>query len=165
MRSILCTAAIACIGLPAQADIHLEFIEGAPKDRFIITNVGSCDLDGALVTIDMGDSFGGLVFDVTGQGAGVEVFQPFQVVSGAEFLTNEPVVSDGDTQVALQVQGMGAGEAVIITTDIDDTINSREITVTGSEFSGTTLSITANGTEAAVIFGEDRSVVAPLDTC
>ncbi len=165
MRWIYAATALACIGLPAQADLHVEFIEGAPKDRFVVTNVGSCALGEAMVMIDMGASKGGLIFDVTGQGAGVEVFQPFQVVSGSEFLTEAPSVTDGDTQVALQIKGMSAGEALVITTDVDDTIDAREITVTGSEFSGTTLSVNANGAEATVIFGDDRTVVAPLDAC
>ena len=63
----------------AAADIAVRFVESAPKDRFIIENLGDCALTAAGLTLDMAGSAGGLIFDVTGSGAGVEVFQPFDL--------------------------------------------------------------------------------------
>ncbi|MEP6018167.1 MAG: aggregation factor core [Paracoccaceae bacterium] len=129
----------------AHADVKVQFIEGAPKDRFVITNVGECDWGARQLKIDFSASNGGLIFDVTGSGAGVEVFQPFEVTSGAGRLLEEPKVSDGDQIVSLDMSGLGLGETIEFTTDVDDTNGTREITVTNGEIDGTTVSVFIDG--------------------
>ena len=64
---------------PARADIVVNFVESAPKDRFVIKNTGEYDFENLIVEIDLTSSVGRLIFDTTGNGAGVEVFQPFEV--------------------------------------------------------------------------------------
>ena len=81
---------------PATADLQVEFVEGAPKDRFVFTNVGDCALGAGQFEIDFVNSSAGLIFDVTNEGAGVEVFQPFEITVGAEYLTSQPLITDGD---------------------------------------------------------------------
>jgi hypothetical protein len=59
------------------AAIGVRFIEGAPKDRF----------------------------DVTGTGAGIEMFQPFELVVGPEALATRPKVVDGERGIPGVIPG------------------------------------------------------------
>ena len=70
---------------PVQADIVVNFVESAPKDRFVIENTGECEFENLVVEIDLSGSAGGLIFDTTATGAGVEVFQPFEVRGSVAF--------------------------------------------------------------------------------
>lgn len=149
---------------PAVADMRVEFREGAPKDRFVVTNLADCAVPAGNLTIDLTGSAGQLVFDVTGQGAGVEVFQPFEVVSGADFLAEVPEVIDGQTEVTLTFTGLAAGGQVVATTDLDDTIGAREITVRGSELDGAAVVLAVAGDERRVTFQDDSVATVPL-TC
>lgn len=72
------------LAVPAMADVQVEFVEGAPKDRFVLHNASDCGLTAATVLLDLSSPQGGLIFDVTGAGEGVEVFQPFEMVSRSE---------------------------------------------------------------------------------
>lgn len=128
------------LGTAASAgDLAVTFTEGAPKDRFDIINTGNCPLPAGLLTIDLEGTAGGLIFDVTGTGAGVDVFQPFEAVSGGAALTALPQVTDGDTRIDLALAALPAGAALAFTIDIDDTLGTRAITVTGSEMGGAML--------------------------
>jgi hypothetical protein len=120
----------------AQADVVVEFRDGAPKDRFTITNTGGCSLSPVSVRIDLSTAPVGLIFDVTAQGRGVEVFQPFEVVQGAELIEAATVVEDGDQAVQLDLSGLESAQVVAFTIDLDDTGGGREITVSGSEIAG-----------------------------
>ena len=123
---------------PAAGDVTVRFQESAPKDSFTITNAGTCPLGDMMLTLDLGASAAGLIFDVTGAGAGVSVFQPLEIVAGGQYLGNVPEVKDGDSKLTLPLQGLDAGASVSFTIDVDDTANSREITVSDSEFEGAT---------------------------
>lgn len=149
----------------AGADVRLEFLEGAPKDRFVLTNVAGCDLSAMDVTIDMSQSAGGLIFDVSGQGAGVEVFQPFKVVSGAQFLDQTPKVVDGQRDVTFKINGLTAGSQIVVTTDLDDTIGAREITVRGSEFAGTVMSVVLGDETGQALFADKPDATANIGAC
>lgn len=135
MLKPLCFAAI-CAASPALAEIQVTFLEGAPKDRFIVSNASDCTLTSAQVTIDLNGSTAGLIFDVTASGQGVEVFQPFELVEGADTLVSLPQVMDGDRAVTLDIRQLGTGQQVAFTIDVDDTAGGREITVNGSEIDG-----------------------------
>lgn len=162
------TAAIATIlGLSAptaMADVNVSFIEGAPKDRFVISNT-ACATGPVDVTIDLSPSAGALIFDVTGAGAGVEVFQPFELVSGGSLVTQTPNVQDGDQILTLKLAGLGKSTDVSFTIDLDDTIQSREITVAGSEISGAKVIVEYNGQRAEGIFDKTASAVVPWEGC
>ena len=93
-----------------------------------------------------------MIFDVTGSGAGVEVFQPFEVTQGALLLADQPSISDGDRRVTLNMTGLATAQSIAFTIDVDDTAGTREITVADSEMSGTTVSLrVADKTYSAVI--------------
>ena len=153
------------IATPAFADIRVDFDEGAPKDRFTILNDGACALEEATVTVDLDGSAGKLIFDVTGSGAGIQVFQPFEAVSGAELLTELPSVSDGDTAVSLTLRSLSPGERVAFTIDVDDTTSGYGITVSGSEITGAGVRVQAGDRMAEGRFGEDAVARVALSGC
>ena len=126
----------------AFADVTVTFLEGAPKDRFVIQASADCPLRDAEITIDLATSPAGLIFDTTGAGAGVEVFQPFELVSGGEMVKTPPRVNDGDQAVTLALKSLSAETKVAFTVDVDDTGGGREITVSGSEIKGASVRIT-----------------------
>lgn len=120
----------------AQADIVVNFVESAPKDRFVIKNTGVCAYDDLVVEIDLSDSAGRLIFDTTSRGAGVEVFQPFEVRSGDLKLVSANEVRDGEKVLAIGIKSLLPETTVSFTIDVDDTLRDSElgnIRVSGSE--------------------------------
>ncbi|MEL7216753.1 MAG: aggregation factor core [Pseudomonadota bacterium] len=165
MRAVLVLILALAVAGPAHADIEVSFREGAPVDRFLITHRGECPLAAARVTIDLRNSAGELIFDTTAEGAGVEVFQPFRVVRGGGFLLTAPIVMDGAQQVTLDLADMPVGGVIEITTDLDDTLGARAITVSGNEFFGTRLLVGFKGMTRSIGFEDSTTVTVPLDTC
>jgi hypothetical protein len=163
--SLFLSLTLALPALPAWADIGVRFIEGAPKDRFEITNLAGCAAVAAEVVIDLSKSAAGLVFDTTGQGAGVEVFQPFELVAGAKALAKMPKVVDGDTQLVLSIQRLAAGQRVVFTIDVDDTVSTRGITVSGSEIEGAEVRVHGAGATASARFSRQGQVVVQTPAC
>jgi hypothetical protein len=149
----------------AQADITVTFSEGAPKDRFTISTDTDCDLGPLTVRIDLGTSAAGLIFDTTSKGAGVEVFQPLELVSGAAQIFDISPVNDGDSAVELRLKSLSASQPVAFTVDVDDTIGQREITVSRSEIAGAQVTVTANAPEATAIFGQNAAARVPMAVC
>lgn len=162
MKSAALSLALIAVSAPASADLSVQFIEGAPKDRFVISSsAGTCADAPLTVTVDLNGSVGKLIFDVTGAGAGVEVFQPFELVAGGDRVTQTPSVLDGDRALTLSLSGLPAGTDVAFTIDVDDTIGAREITVTDAEIAGATVRVTAAGKTTEARFGGDA--IATLD--
>jgi len=115
-------AVCALFSQAAFANIDVNFIESAPKDRFVINNTGACALNNLTVDIDLTSSAGGLIFDTTSSGAGVEVFQPFEVTKGAIKVVSPEGVKDGDNKLSISIQSLPAGQSVSFTIDVDDTL-------------------------------------------
>ena len=162
----LAAITIACFfTAPAMAEVRVDFIEGAPKDRFVVSNLGTCPLKAADVSLDLSGSAAGLIFDVTASGAGVEVFQPFEVVKGEQYLTALPVVRDGDRRIELQIDGLPVGQSVVFTIDVDDTAGEREITVSDSEIRGATVSLRTAQVENTAMFDQSAQAVMPGPDC
>lgn len=149
----------------ASADIRVQFDEGAPKDRFTISNISGCTIDKGDVVIDLSKSSVGLIFDTTARGAGVEVFQPFEITSGNGFLSNMPKVTDGDNQVTLSLANFQAGDVVSFTVDVDDTSGQREITVSGSEISGAEFSLVTDAGVRNATFGSQAVAQITIHKC
>ena len=150
---------------PAMAEVKVEFLEGAPKDRFVITNTGACDLEATQVSIDLSGSPYGLIFDVTGSGAGVEVFQPLEFTSGADLLIDTPQVRDGDNNIKLNLKGLQSRASLAFTIDVDDTANSREITVSDSEFEGATARLKTGAFVSKASFGSNSVAIIGQPNC
>jgi hypothetical protein len=140
-RTLLAVACVVSFARPSIADLRVQFLEGAPKDRFVLTNQRSCRIENAWITIDLSGSKGGLIFDVAKAGSGVGVFQPFEVVSGAESLVRRSITADGDQSVTLHLSNLEQQQSVVFAVDVDDTSGAREITVTDNEMAGSTVSV------------------------
>lgn len=147
------------VSSPVQADVKVQFFEGAPKDEFAITNESDCDWGARRLEIDFSDSNGRLIFDVTGSGADVEVFPPLEVTAGAERLVEQPKISDGDQIITLVMSGLGVDETIEFTTDVDDTNGSREITAANDEINGKIVTIFRDGSTFSAKMDADAQVV------
>lgn len=166
MKSSRCvvasTALFACC---ACADMAVLFTEGAPKDRFELVNRSSCALQATEVVIDLGSSSAGLVFDVTGSGAGVEVFQPLEFVAGADALVSMPTVKDGDRKLLLSIRKLAPAARIVFTIDVDDTAGPRGITISGSELEGATVRIGSGRSQSVGRFSREGGVVVSTPAC
>ncbi|MEM6385247.1 MAG: aggregation factor core [Pseudomonadota bacterium] len=152
----------ALFPLSAFADVLVRFVEGAPKDRFdIVAGANLCGETPVSVIIDLEGSAGALIFDVSETGAGVEVFQPFELVAGRDHVTSHSPVSDGDTSLRLDLDGLSKGKKVAFTIDVDDTIGAREITVTDAEIAGASVRLEVEGETVEAEF--DGDAVASLN--
>ncbi|WP_342075221.1 aggregation factor core [Yoonia sp. SS1-5] len=150
----------------AQADIELRFIEGAPKDRFDLIATGPACNDAPLeVTIDLSGAQGGLIFDVTAAGQGVEVYQPFELVAGADLLQSATSLRDGDQVLTLSLRALPAGQVLSFTTDLDDTGGGREITVDGAEIAGASVIVTNGAATQTAEFGPDARAIIDQSDC
>lgn len=123
----------------ATADLNIRFVESAPKDWFAITNAGECPLTDLVVELDLSTTTGKLIFDTTASGAGVEVFQPFEVREGNIALHSSAAVEDGETLLAVIVSELLPQQTASFTIDVDDTLKDSAlgmIRVTGAEIEG-----------------------------
>lgn len=142
----------------AAQDLTVQFFDGAPKDSITLTNAG-CPIANAMFVLDLETSQGGLIFDVTSAGAGVEVSQPVEITTGYAALSP---VKDGDQQLQIFVQSLAPGDQLGLTTDLDDTLDAgRQITVTGSEMAGASVSLALADRVLTGIF--DTNGTASLD--
>jgi hypothetical protein len=149
----------------AQADLNVKFVEGAPKDRFRIENTGTCDIQNASLSIDLSSSQGGLIFDVTSEGAGVEVFQPFEIVEGREAVSEIPAILDGQSNVTLEIEKLQPNQVIVFTIDVDDTLGQREITVTGSEIKGGSIGFETAQRQEFALFSSGSLAEVTLSDC
>jgi len=149
----------------ALADVGVRFIEGAPKDRFELTNLSTCALNSATVTVDLRPSVAGLIFDVTAEGAGVDVFQPFELVAGTAAVVSHSPVKDGDQHLVLRIRELRPGAMVAFTVDVDDTAGPRGITVTGSEMMSAVVRVETAGASSAAAFSAQGSTRVQTPAC
>lgn len=149
----------------ANADIEVTFRDGAPKDTFTIIYSDSCESNPMSVSIDLEPSPAGLIFDVSGAGAGVEVFQPFEVTQGGDLIVDADAVLDGDQFLTLYMAPMGQGDRVSFTIDLDDTGGGREITVSGAEIAGATVTVSTAGAFSRAAFDDTGRAVVALSGC
>lgn len=148
--------ALLCSPL-AQANVAVNFVESAPKDWFEIQNVGACALENLQLEIDLRNSVGQLIFDTTATGAGVDVFQPFEIRAGDLKLVSSLEVNDGDTGLSIAIPKLQAGSSVSFTIDVDDTLVGSEmgmIRVTGAEIENAQVNLT---------LGDQQPVSATFD--
>ncbi len=164
LRALSLIAPLGIAGM-AQADIAIRFDEGAPKDRFTLTNTGACAITDTALTLDLGSAQGKLIFDVTAQGAGVQVFQPFELTAGSSALTTTPQVTDGQSTLRLEIGTLPAQTAIAFTIDVDDTLGQREITVAGAEIAGATVTLTQGDTTTTARFSADATATLPQPDC
>lgn len=122
----------------ASANLDITFRESAPKDSFIITNTSECTANNLIVNIDLSNSAGKLIFDTTAQGAGVEVFQPFEVKQGDITLATA-TIKDGQSKLSITINNLEPQGTASFTIDVDDTLKQSRlgnIRVANSEIMG-----------------------------
>jgi hypothetical protein len=158
-------AAALLFATSAQADLRVEFSEGAPTDKFTITTTDSCISGPVVVEFDLSGSSGKLIFDITAKGAGVEVFQPLIFVSGKADVTSTSAVTDGDRVLSLNISSLTPESPIAFTTDVDDTIGQREITVSGSEIAGATVKLTTPQQSFSAKFQKDAAAIVDVPDC
>lgn len=115
--------------------IKVSFAEGAPVDKFKIENQ-SKNWQIKTMDIDLSSSKGRLIFDTISGGKGVEVFQPYQSVSGSAKLSNVALVEDGADAINLNFEKFSSGESFTFSIDVDDQLTTSQlgqIRVTGGE--------------------------------
>ncbi len=149
----------------AQADLLISFNEGAPKDAFKIENAGTCTLSNSSILVDLSPSRGGLIFDVTETGAGVEVFQPFELVDGADALAGTPTVLDGQSEIRLDIADLAPNQAIAFTIDVDDTLGQRAITVSGTEIEAARVSHSGARGDTSALFSASSEAELPIADC
>lgn len=138
IRTAVCFALIAG---PAAAELTVSYVDSAPKDIFEIFYSGTCPLPADVLSIDIGTAPTGLVFDTSPMGAGLNVSQPFELVTGAELLTALPDIADGATLIALPLAGLQNGDTIRFTIDVDDSTSASMTRVSGSEMAGATAAL------------------------
>lgn len=165
--SVLST--VALLATNAHANVEVNFYESAPKDSFVIKNVSSCALDKVSLTIDLSKSAGKLIFDTTSTGAGVEVFQPFEITKGNFTLASGNGVKDGDTVVELNIPSLASGDSASFTIDVDDTLPVSElgkIRVSGSEIKNATVQLSSSKQQAvSAVFSSDSKATITYKAC
>jgi hypothetical protein len=150
------------------ASIQVNFIEGAPKDRFVITNNSQCLLKALRVDIDLTNTAGGLIFDTTATGAGVDVFQPFEVASGDIRLNGKASINDGDKVLSVTISSISPRASVSFTIDVDDTMPNSErgmIIISDSEIQGGTVKITLGSLDSDGTFGLNSMALVKMFDC
>jgi hypothetical protein len=156
-------------GQLAHANVEVTFVESAPKDRFILHNTSQCALNDLTVHLDLSNSVGRLIFDTTATGAGVEVFQPFEVKKGNLKLISASEVKDGDSTLSLSIQSIAANDSVSFTIDVDDTLTQSElgnIRVSGSEITNALIEITTKEQQTSVaMFDNKGKAMVPFPSC
>ncbi len=165
-------ATAICLALmaagPAAAQISVSFVDSAPTDIFEITNTSACPSGEMEVTIDLTGSEAGLLFDTTPTGVGVQVFQPFVLTRGAEYLTSVPQVADGARMITLSVKSLPGEGQIRFTIDVDDTLpqsGNGQIRVSGSEMAGAQVRLTGPAATLEADFGATGRAVLGLNTC
>ncbi|MEH6452865.1 MAG: hypothetical protein V7782_07465 [Psychromonas sp.] len=156
-------------GQVAHANVEVNFVESAPKDRFVINNTSECVLKNLVLNLDLTNSTGGLIFDTTASGEGVEVFQPFEVVEGNLTLISSADVKDGDTKLSLNIESIQAKGSVSFSIDVDDTLADSElgnIRVSDAEITNASVAINFKGEKPiTATFGSDGKALLLLPSC
>lgn len=165
MKLIAISLALICFTIQsAAADLLVSFDEGAPKDRFTFQNTGKCAIKASTLTLDLSGSSAGLIFDVTASGAGVQVFQPLQLVAGAQAVSKVPKVRDGDTKVSFEISELPPGQSIAFTIDVDDTLTQQGTMVSKAEISGASVTLRSGNTQTAIIDNTSTATI-PLGEC
>ncbi len=163
-----CVIAFVCAfttATAAKSDLRVRFVEGAPKDKFVIENTGDCAISDSRVLLDLSTSKGKLIFDVTSQGGGVNVFQPFELVEGGDALATLPSVVDGQSEIQLEISNLKPQGTIAFTIDVDDTIGQREITVSGAEIQGATVSYVKAEQKQTAVFTANSDALLVVSDC
>ncbi len=167
MRLAVILAGLA-LSTPAAAQIEITYVDAAPTDIFEITNLSACPSGTMDLTIDLEGSQGGLLFDTTPRGLGVQVSQPLVITEGTAFLAALPQVSDGARQITLSIADLPGQSMIGFTIDVDDTLpqsQNGQTRVSGSEMAGAQVRLSGAAVAQTAAFEPDGRAVLMLNTC
>lgn len=141
MRLII--AILILLAMPAEthADacgprLVVNFIEDA-ADIFVLRNASDPGWTVQRVEIDLRESGGGLIFDVTDAGAGVSDWQAYAPAGGTAVVVGRTAVTDGDRLLNMAFGRFDPGERFEFTIDLDDTLPAGSQTwIDGGEIAG-----------------------------
>ena len=169
LTKISLAAITLLLSTASYANLTIRFIESAPKDIFVIENTSACALSAFTVDINLSNSAGNLIFDTTEVGAGVEVFQPFEVRSGEITLAGEQAVNDGNNQLSVRIERLAPNESASFTIDVDDQLSNSElgqIRVSGSEIQGASARVLINNSGSFMgVFDKRSNLSISLPNC
>ena len=154
---------------PAFAELRVTYADSSP-DRITIENRSGCDLGALELAIDLGASPAGLIFDTSGQGAGVAAYAPLEIVGGGEQVRGLGAVTDGDSRLVIALDFLAGNGAVSIAVDVDDTSPASELgrtIISPSEIAGATAHArrAPDAPPISATFGPDGVAVLPLEAC
>jgi len=159
---IACAVAIALRTPPALAcgpAVEVAYTEAAPIDFFAIENRSVNGWILIALTIDLDESRGRLIFDTAPDGAGFNVWGPFQALSDPAVLITSPDVADGDTMITLGFQGLAGGQVFQFGIDMDDRLTDSIMGPTiidGAEIEGANVRALLATPEGDTVPGEGR---------
>lgn len=169
LTSALATTLVLCFSQTVAANVMVRFVESAPKDWFSLTNSGECLLEDIVLTVDLTQSAGKLIFDTTAAGEGVEVFQPFEKREGEIALISSSEVNDGDNALSVRIEQLAPGQSASFTIDVDDTLTQSQlgnIRVSDAEIKGGTVLITFDSaTQVNGKFNDKGEIVLASPDC
>jgi len=105
---------------------------------------------------------------VTGAGAGVEVFQPLDVVDQNPLVLAISEISDGDQTLDIGLDEMTPGAKIRVTFDMDDTLTNSslgQIRVSRSEIEGASAMTNLAIDTPSAQFDAEGVVVIPQPAC
>lgn len=141
MRLIAAILILLAVPAMAHADacgprLIVEFVEDS-ADFFVLRNASEPGWSVLRVEIDLRDSAGGLIFDVTESGAGVSAFQPYTAAGGTAAAAGRTEGTDGDSLLSIGFDRFGPGEHFVFSIDLDDTLPGHTQTwIDGAEIEG-----------------------------
>lgn len=168
MRPSLCLVAVFALAAgPAPAEIRVTYQDLSP-DIITIRNGSAFDLGPFELTVDLGTSPAGLIFDVSGTGAGFAGWAPLSVIAGGEQVLAIGEVTDGDTRLVVRLDFLAGHGTVAIAVDVDDTDPASALgptIIAPSEIAGATAHVSHGGPPVSATFGPDGLAVLPLEAC
>lgn len=154
---------------PAEADLRVSFLDSSP-DRIVIQNRSGCDLGPFELTIDVGRSPAGLIFDTSSDGPGFSAFAPLEITAGAGQVLRHGTITDGDTRLVLGMDFLPGGGTVALAIDVDDTRADSHLgrtIIAGPEIAGAGAEarLTSGGAPYTGVFDSDGVAIVPLEAC
>lgn len=166
-RLALCLTALAAG--PAMAELRVSYVDRSP-DLITIHNASGCELGPFELAIDLGTSPAGLIFDVTGAGAGFAAFAPLEIAGGGEQVVTVGALTDGDSRLVLELDFLAGNGTVSLAVDVDDTSAASQLgrtIISPAEIAGATAEVRrpAGGPPLTATFGPDGVAILPLEAC
>lgn len=167
LRGLLAAGLFTLAAWPAAAcgpALEVTYRESAPKDIFVIRNVGESFWRLQALSIDLGPSAGALIYDTVSGGAGIDVAQPFEQLEPlpgqpGPRLLETPAPLDGATELTLRFEDFGGGQRFAFTIDLDDRLQPAEAgrtRVSDAEIFGTVVRAVFSGGENLTVTQEGR---------